>query len=79
MSPNIQITCSFALTFGVPVVFAAIELWRLKPAQWRPPHEDAAPPDPAPLPDPGVLPRVQKPLPDCLIPRPATVRVRELA
>ncbi len=83
MSPDIQIACSFALTFGVPIAAAGWELWRLGPSrQPRPPHE-AMPPDPAPLPDPGVRPRVQKPLPDCLIPRPAPTvapeRVCELA
>jgi hypothetical protein len=79
MTPNIQIMCSFALTFGVPVAYAGWELWRLGPTNWRPPAEDAEQPDPAPLPAPAAQPSAQKPLPDCLIPRPAPARVRELA
>jgi hypothetical protein len=75
MDASIQVLCSCALTFGVPIVVAGWELWRLGPTARRlPPGEDRLP-DPAPLPDPGASPGFQKPLPDCLIPR----RVRELA
>jgi hypothetical protein len=87
MTPGLQISCSFALTFGVPVAIAAWEYWRLKPTGWRPPPGEEVPPDPAPLPDAGILPRIQKPLPACLIPQalPARApqevpeRVREFA
>ena len=78
MTANTQILCSFALTFGVPIALGWWDLRRMGPTNWRPPHEDDVPPDPAPLPDPGVMPQVQKPLPGCLIPRPAPARVPEL-
>jgi hypothetical protein len=69
MTPNTQVICSMALTFGVPIVVAGWELWHLGPASWRPkPNEDASP-EPPPLPDAGLPPLVRKPLPDCLIPR----------
>jgi hypothetical protein len=74
-----QVLCSFALTFGVPSAFAGWELWRLGPTRWRPPPGEDGLPDPAPLSDAGVSPRIQKPLPDCLIPRAVPARVRELA
>jgi hypothetical protein len=77
MDAGVQVICSCALTMGVPLVLAGWELWKLKPPQWRPPPGEPVPREPDPLPDAGVLPRVQKPLPDCLIPKPA--RVRELA
>jgi hypothetical protein len=79
MSPTTQVFCSCALSFGVPIVLAGWELWRLGPASRRqPPNEDIIP-DPAPLPDAGLSPRIQKPLPDCLIPKVAPSRVREPA
>jgi hypothetical protein len=77
MDASVQVICSCALNFGVPLVIAGWELWRLKPVTWRePPDEDVAP-EPDPLPDAGELPSVRKPLPDCLIPKP--LRVHELA
>ena len=79
MDASIQVACSFALTFGVPIVIAGWELWRLKPTTWRPPPEEDGPPEPGPLPDAGVFPRSYKPLPDCLIPQTKPIRVRELA
>ncbi len=77
MDASLWVTCSCALTFGVPLVLAVRELWTLKFAGWRPPSAEETVPDPAPVPDQGLTPVVQKPLPDCLIPKP--VRVRELA
>ncbi len=77
MDATIQVLCSGALTFGVPIVLAGWELWKLRPATRRLPPGEDGPLEPSPLPDTGVSPRVQKPLPDCLIPKPA--RVRELA
>lgn len=79
MNPTTQVICSCALTFGVPIVIAGWELWRMGPTARRLPPGEAGPPEPAPLPDPGVSPRVQKPLPDCLIPKPQPVRIREPA
>ncbi len=79
MTPAIQVICSCTLTFGVPIVLAGWELWRMGPTPRRLPPGDELAPDPTPLPDAGLSPRIQKPLPDCLIPRPAPVRVRELA
>ncbi len=78
MNPTTQVICSCALTFGVPIVLAGWELWRLKPTSWRLPPDEEDPLGPAPLPDAGVSPRVQKPLPDCLIPQVVPGRVREL-
>jgi hypothetical protein len=64
---------------GIPMVLAGWDLWRMGPTRKQlPPGEDILP-DPAPLPDAGLLPRVQKPLPDCLIPKRLPERVRELA
>jgi hypothetical protein len=79
MNATTWVLCSFALTFGVPIAFAGWELWRLGPTTWRPPPGEDNPPDPAPLPDAGVSPRIQKPLPDCLIPQAVPARMRELA
>jgi hypothetical protein len=79
MNPATQAICSSMLTFGVPLAVAAWELWRLGPSARRLPPGDEVPPQPAPLPDAGVSPRIQKPLPDCLVPRPVPARVRELA
>lgn len=77
MDASIWVTCSCALTFGVPLGLAARELLTLKFTGWRPPSEEPAPPEPTPSPVQGEQPAVQKPLPDCLIPKP--IRVRELA
>jgi hypothetical protein len=79
MNANTQVLCNLALTFGVPIVLAGWELWRLGPIDRRQPPDEDCPPEPGPLPDAGQLPRVQKPLPDCLVPRPSPVRVREPA
>lgn len=78
MNASTQVLCSCALTFGVPLVIAGWELCRLGPIGWRPPPGEDVPVEPAPLPDAGVSPRIQKPLPDCLIPQPIPTRVREL-
>nr|WP_294517526.1 hypothetical protein [uncultured Rhodopila sp.] len=78
MDANTQILCSFALTFGVPIAYAGWELWHLGPTRPRQPPGEDNPPDPAPLPDPGVVPQAQKPLPDCLIPKPVPAREPEL-
>jgi hypothetical protein len=78
MTATTQILCSFALTFGVPIAVAGWELWHLGPTSWRPPPGDDIPPEPAPLPDPGASPRIQKPLPDCLIPKKVPSRQPEL-
>jgi hypothetical protein len=78
MSPHAYVLCSFALTFGVPMGFAVREYWQLGASPGSLPPERTRAPEPAPLPDPGVrLGSGQRPLPDCLIPKPA--RVRELA
>ena len=79
MNASIQVMCSFALTFGVPVVIAGWELWRLGPTRWRLPPGEEGPPEPSSLPDAGIFPRSNKPLPDCLIPQVRSVRARELA
>lgn len=79
MTADMQVNCSFALTFGVPIALAWWELRRLGRGNWNPPREDDVPPDPAPLTDPGIVPEVRKALPDCLIPKPARERERELA
>jgi hypothetical protein len=79
MNTTTQVLCSFALTFGVPIVVAGWELWHLGPSARRLPPSEDTPPGPLPLPDAGVPPQVQRPLPECLIPRAATTRVHELA
>ena len=79
MTPATQMLCSSALTFGIPIVIAGLELWRLGPSSRRlPPGEDSPEPAPAP-PDIGVAPAMPKPLPSCLIPQAARVRLREPA
>ncbi|WP_428485651.1 hypothetical protein [Rhodopila sp.] len=79
MNASTQVICSFALTFGVPMVLAVREYWQLGPGPWHLPPNEPIPPDPAPLPDTGASPRYDKPLPACLIPQAAPARVRELA
>ena len=79
MSPAAQVFYSCALSFGVPIVLAGWELWRMGPTVRRQPPGDDSVPDPAPFPDAGLSPRIQKPLPDCLIPNVAPSRVREPA
>jgi hypothetical protein len=79
MAPSVQIVCSFALTFGIPMALGVREYWTLSPSRGHlPPHEPVAP-EPTPLPDAGAgpTPWAGKQLPDCLIPKPA--RIRELA
>jgi hypothetical protein len=77
MSPELQILLSGALTFGVPLLLAVRELVLLRRAPrggWRP---DPTPPAPTPPPPPSG----EKPLPDCLIPKPlpkSATRPREL-
>ena len=78
MNADAQILCSFALTFGVPIMFALRELRNLGPSPRHLPPGDETVREPTPLPDAGVSPRVQKPLPDCLIPKPVPARVPEL-
>lgn len=68
MSPHVQVLLSGALTFGVPLAFAIRELIVLR----RPPRNDGQPPPPVP-----PRPPVNRPLPDCLIPKPLP-RVRQL-
>jgi hypothetical protein len=77
MNAATQVICSCALTFGIPIVIAGWELWRLGPSKRDLPPGDDSPALPTPLPDAGASPRIQKPLPDCLIPRPAPARIRE--
>jgi hypothetical protein len=72
MSPNMQIICSFALTFGVPMAVAVREYWTLGTPPGGLPKQPPVMPEPQPLPDAGV-----KRLPECLIPK--IVRVREPA
>jgi hypothetical protein len=79
MDPATQVIFSCALTFGAPIAIAGWELWRLGPTSRRLPPDPETPTDPAPLPDAGTSPRIEKALPDCLIPCPAPSRVRELA
>ncbi len=66
MSPEWQVLLSGALTFGVPLLLAVHELIALRRRPrggWRP---DPVPPAPPPPPRPSG----EKPLPDCLIPKP---------
>jgi hypothetical protein len=78
MSPSLYITCSFALTYGVPMALAWRELRSLGPSRRGRPDGDVILPVVVPPPPSG-----EKKLPDCLIPKPMPVtsrpRVRELA
>ena len=78
VSPGVQMILSGALTFGVPILYAAGELVSLKrrrPGRGFGPDEPPAPP-PRPVPN-GHSP-AQKPLPACLIPNMRPARVRDL-
>lgn len=72
MTPDLHITLSLLLTFGVPIVLALRELRGLGHggAPWRKPL-------PAPKPAPLVPDHGLKPLPECLVPR-LRAREREL-
>jgi hypothetical protein len=61
MSESTFVLLSGALTFGAPLALALRELYVLR----RPPPGDWPPPPPP------ALPKGPKPLPDCLVPRPA--------
>ncbi len=78
MSPGLQIACSFGLTHGVCIALALRELRKLRNPPRGRPDGDARPPAHKPLPPFG-----QKPLPDCLVPKPLPnvrpARERELA
>jgi hypothetical protein len=84
MSPETQVLLSSMLTFGLPLIFAAHELYALRRDGgngWKPDRPPEPKPGPVPL---GGAP-VQRPLPACLIPvlppRPIverTARTREL-
>ena len=70
MTPATFVLLSGALTFGVPLYFAMRELKTLRPGGGGP-GPDRRDPDPAPpKPDRPVTMVPQKPLPDCLIPKP---------
>ncbi len=78
MEPETHILLSGLLTFGVPLVWALRELFVLRRDNrgggW---HEPAPDPQPGPPPPPAG----QRPLPDCLIPKPMArppARVPEL-
>jgi hypothetical protein len=62
---------SGALTFGVPLLLAMRELKTLGPSGGGGRGPDDCDRDPVPpAPDKPVVVTVQKPLPDCLIPKP---------
>ncbi len=68
MDAGVQIILSGVLTFGVPLVLAARELWVLDRGIGGAGDRDDMP-APVPLaPTPGELP-APRPLPACLIPR----------
>ncbi len=78
MSPEVQVVLSSALTFGVPLAFAARELAALR----RRPRNSGGPDDRGGNTPPPTRPRdlspEHKPLPACLIPvRIATPPTRE--
>jgi len=77
MSSGLLVACCFVLTHGVAMVLAWHEFSRRHPTPRGRPGGNALPPRPTPTPPFG-----QKPLPDCLIPKPrptARPTVRELA
>lgn len=63
MTSSTFVILSGTLTFGMPLLLAVLDVVRLS----RPAGGGDAPPPPEP-------PRVPKPLPDCLLPRPAVRR-----
>lgn len=69
MSPSTYVILSGLVTYGAPLALAVYEVWSLS----RPRPRNDGPPPPPP-----ETPRAPKPLPDCLLPKPVTVRVRVL-
>jgi hypothetical protein len=79
MNPELMILLSGALTFGVPLVLAVLDLLAMRRSSGGGGSpERARAPDTPPAPGPAGV----RPLPDCLIPKPvppSTVRAaREL-
>ena len=74
MSTEWLIFSSFGLNFGLPMAWAVRELIITRPLPRGGQPDEYIEPDPAPLP----TPLTQKPLPDCLIPKPMKVRDLEL-
>lgn len=64
LSPAAIVTLSSLLTFGAPLALAVYEILSLRRS---PRGGDDEPPPPE-------VPRVPKPLPDCLLPKPARVQ-----
>ena len=72
MTSGTFVLLSGALTFGVPIYLAMRDLRNMGPrghGGGRGPDANDPAPEP-PAPDNPVIAPVQKPLPDCLIPRP---------
>ena len=71
MTSETFVLLSGALTFGVPLVLAMRELKGLRPSGGNGRGPDADDPQPVPQgPNKPVVLTEQKPLPDCLIPKP---------
>lgn len=78
MDPLVWIMLSGALTFGVPLVLAARELWLLRDDGGGPSSRGRAPDAQPPVPP---SPAGAGPLPECLVPKPlprSAVRSRVL-
>ena len=70
MSPGLYVTCSFALNCGIPMALAVRELFTMGPTpRSGRPDGDVEPPHEPTMPPSGLPPEIQKPLPECLIPR----------
>lgn len=83
MSGGMYVTLSFLVTFGVPVWLCMAPIRDSRGGSGRSGPEA---PDPVPPTTPSLVNPVQRPLPDCLIPRPGLLspdaggagKVREL-
>jgi hypothetical protein len=84
ISSGLYVTCSIAITWGVPALIGIRDLMTMKPSTGGRPDGDVEPPREPGLPPMGLPPETLKPLPDCLIPKlgpvapPVVVRQREL-
>lgn len=67
MSPSTFVILSGILTYGTPLAIAVYEIWALN--RPTPRSDDREPPPPE-------VPRGPRPLPECLLPKPLPIRIR---
>ena len=83
ISSGLYVTCSIAITWGVPALIGVRDLMTMRPSKPGRPDGDVEPTLLPSVPPMGLPPETLKPLPECLIPQlppapPTRVREREL-